>query len=777
MSTRYRSLTIRKAGIVAVLILAAALALQSQIGSAWLAQSASAQSSDGILAVVGANGASLYDRPDGEIVQDLGIGTTLTAVGRTGDSRWVMVMTDSDEVGWAEEGDLVLFGVAELPVVMDAPAGSVPATTPTPAEEGNATPVPAEEMDEEAVEETPTPTPEPPTATPTNTSTPTPVPPTATPTPSPTPVPPTATPTPTRVTGRAALTVVAVAGSRGATLYDGPNGNEQYTLATGTAMTADARSEDGEWVSIRTATNDVGWVAVDDVVIFNVTSLPVGAGAEDEALETDAADEPSDESEPSSENDREMDAGEDTGIEGATDEDDAMIEVEPAREPTEEPTVTPTARPTSRPTPVVGEGDTTATVVLRGSRLNVRSGPGTDYRVVTKAYPDEVFVAVGRNQAGDWIEIDVPDTGTGWVSANLVRTNNAIVDLPVTDGSAGDSVAPSGESETTDEPSILPTPTPKTPTAMSTGPTGLGGKLAITTGGEQGDIYLYNLATGDLRFLTKGYEPEVTRDGSAVLFTRYGGEPGVYQINVDGSGERRITGEGQAVASPKMSPDGQWIVYSHLSGEYQCFNFGSFGGCLVEREVCPSFFPGCLPSERQVELPEFSLARVNVNGDEYRDLNALTTAKAPDWNEGGIVYDASTGIEITQDKPDGQTENVISARWYQDVDWQPGAGRMIFQAKEGSHYEIFGVNPDGSGVAALTRPVTTLVENLPSNVSPAWSPDGQHIVYLSSRDEENDRGDWRVWVMNADGSDQRPLPIELPIEYGFAHEQMVGWGP
>ena len=70
---------------------------------------------------------------------------------------------------------------------------------------------------------------------------------------------------------------------------------------------------------------------------------------------------------------------------------------------------------------------------------------------------------------------------------------------------------------------------------MSTGPTGLGGKLAITTGGEQGDIYLYDLASGSLRFLTKGFEPEVTRDGSAVLFTRYGSEPGVYQINIDGS--------------------------------------------------------------------------------------------------------------------------------------------------------------------------------------------------------------------------------------------------
>ena len=57
---------------------------------------------------------------------------------------------------------------------------------------------------------------------------------------------------------------------------------------------------------------------------------------------------------------------------------------------------------------------------------------------------------------------------------------------------------------------------------------------------------------------------------------------------------------------------------------------------------------------------------------------------------------------------------------------------MVFMAREGSHYEIFGVNPDGSGLVALTRPVTTLVENLPSNVSPAWSPDGKWIAVAMS---------------------------------------------
>ncbi len=50
------------------------------------------------------------------------------------------------------------------------------------------------------------------------------------------------------------------------------------------------------------------------------------------------------------------------------------------------------------------------------------------------------------------------------------------------------------------------------------------------------------------------------------------------------------------------------------------------------------------------------------------------------------------------------------------------------------------------------------------------------IAYVSNRDAENDAGPWRIWVMNADGSNQRPLPLDVPIEYTFAVEQMVSWG-
>ena len=57
------------------------------------------------------------------------------------------------------------------------------------------------------------------------------------------------------------------------------------------------------------------------------------------------------------------------------------------------------------------------------------------------------------------------------------------------------------------------------------------------------------------------------------------------------------------------------------------------------------------------------------------------------------------------------------------------------------------MNADGSGGGALTH--TVLADR-----DPAWSPDGTQIVY-TSRTEAG--GPFRLFVMNADGSDNRQL--------------------
>jgi TolB protein len=65
------------------------------------------------------------------------------------------------------------------------------------------------------------------------------------------------------------------------------------------------------------------------------------------------------------------------------------------------------------------------------------------------------------------------------------------------------------------------------------------------------------------------------------------------------------------------------------------------------------------------------------------------------------------------------------------------------------------MNADGTGQTNLTK-------NVAGDWSPAWSPDGKKIAFVSQRD-----GNLEIYVMNADGTGQtrltdNPAPDEYP---------------
>lgn len=61
-----------------------------------------------------------------------------------------------------------------------------------------------------------------------------------------------------------------------------------------------------------------------------------------------------------------------------------------------------------------------------GENANLRSGPGTDYAVVGGAVAGDQIAPVGRNSAGDWLQL----ANGAWIAAALVL--NPPGDLPVT---------------------------------------------------------------------------------------------------------------------------------------------------------------------------------------------------------------------------------------------------------------------------------------------------------------------------------------------------------
>lgn len=548
-----------------------------------------------------------------------------------------------------------------------------------------------------------------------------------------------------------------VARGTGATLLNATDGTAVISVGPGTRLTATERSTDGAWFLVTTSTGEQGWVASSNVLAFNVDVLPtrqirITSVATPEPTQATAEAEPV-EDEPAADEDAEP-------AEAQTNDDDAAA------------TATPVSQSQSVTNTLV------VTVTTTTGNLNVRSGPGTGYGIIGKARNGQALTAQGRNANSSWLQVQLPNSATlGWVSASYVNAGGsaeglAVVTVPQ-QPAAPPPTAPTANAPSESAAPADPAPTVALSNRQSTGPTGLSGKLVVHTG-DGGLFYIYHLATGELRPLTHGFDPAISPDGQWVAFTRGGGDHGLYVINVDGSGERRVFGEREGFWSPKWSPDGQRIVFVRWDISVKCKDYSS----RMRRYNCQSDKPGDGDLPYMMEVRP-RLASVDLNGENYLDLATLDTASAPDWNEAGVVYASDGGIQITtltSQEPSQLVHFDVYQQYYHDPDWQPGGGRIVLQQRRPSHWEIFAVNPDGSDYGPLTRPATVLVDSLPSNVAPAWSPDGRHIVFLSNRTEQNSAGDWRVWVMDADGSNQRPLPIDLPISYNFVEEQMLDWG-
>jgi TolB protein len=117
------------------------------------------------------------------------------------------------------------------------------------------------------------------------------------------------------------------------------------------------------------------------------------------------------------------------------------------------------------------------------------------------------------------------------------------------------------------------------------------------------------------------------------------------------------------------------------------------------------------------------------------------------WSPSGrqLAYTTVDGY-LTLVAADGSAARTIADHVFQ-VAWSPTGNLLAVSGSIGGGREgIVLMNPDGSGARKLTEAAAGL------SADPAWSPDGRQIVFSTTRSGHSD-----IWIMNADGSNQRPL--------------------
>ena len=229
---------------------------------------------------------------------------------------------------------------------------------------------------------------------------------------------------------------------------------------------------------------------------------------------------------------------------------------------------------------------------------------------------------------------------------------------------------------------------------------------------EPGERFFTNLR--QLTFEGQNAEAYFSADGTRLIFQRQRGDGGCdqqYVMNIDGSGMRRVSnGLGRTTCGFYYQND-ERILYSST---------------FHETDACPP------PPDRSQgyvwPLSNFDIYSALPDGSDLRRLTSNS------------LYDAEATLS-----PDGET--------------------IVFTSTRDGDLDIYTMNADGTGVKRLTS-------TLGYDGGPFFSPDGSMIVYRTWHPQTaSEQSNYRsllaqglvrpsrmeIWVMNADGSDQRQV--------------------
>jgi TolB protein len=233
----------------------------------------------------------------------------------------------------------------------------------------------------------------------------------------------------------------------------------------------------------------------------------------------------------------------------------------------------------------------------------------------------------------------------------------------------------------------------------------------------------------------------------------------IFVSDYDGGREARATVDGDLDLTPAWSPDGRLLAYTSYRLGYQDI----FVTDLAARRQWPAivghgrnWLPAWSPDGKQMA---FTSSRdgneaIYVMNADRTGLRRLTTGWAidtsPAWSPDGrrIAFTSNrTGSpQIWVMDADGSNPQPLTSEKYCDrPSWSPGPDdEIVYVSRTGTGFDI-------KVIETATRRVRQLTSG-PMNESPAFSPNGRHIAFTSTRS-----GSPQIWTMTRMGTDLRQV--------------------
>ncbi|MEP2026263.1 MAG: DUF5050 domain-containing protein [Reichenbachiella sp.] len=265
-------------------------------------------------------------------------------------------------------------------------------------------------------------------------------------------------------------------------------------------------------------------------------------------------------------------------------------------------------------------------------------------------------------------------------------------------------------------------------------------------------------AQSELTTFTTASEKVVKQDYDILFTKQLNNNDNIYSINQNGR-LKQITDHPRKDSSPMMSPDGKYMVFtSERKGWWKIWlmNLETQTFKQLTDANSAEYSPSWSPDGKRIVFVSSrnggsEIFTMTSEGNDIQQISNGGNNTMPTWASDNRIYyssKVSSAYQIYSMKPNGSDSKQLSSGKGDKLMPQlaPNKSEILYYGNQEGNMEIYKMNISTGRTSRLTN--DSLMD-----IRPRWSPDSNLIVF----ERGNKRNNQQIYLMNADGSNQKPL--------------------